>query len=40
MADEQNPGTDWRELLGGLSPELEEEEPADEADDELVELRI
>lgn len=33
---EQNPGTDWRELLGGVAPEPEEPD----ADDELVDLRI
>jgi hypothetical protein len=36
---EQNPGTDWRELLGGVAPEPEELEEID-ADDELVDLRI
>jgi len=36
---EQNPGTDWRELLGGVAPEPEE--PVEvESDDELVDLRI
>ncbi len=37
---EQNPGTDWRDLLGGVAPEVEEDDSDDEADDELVELRI
>lgn len=36
---EQNPGTDWRELLGGVAPEQEDADEA-EADDELVDLRI
>ncbi len=36
---EQNPGTDWRELLGGVAPEPEDADDA-EADDELVDLRI
>lgn len=36
---EQNPGTDWRELLGGVAPEPEDTDDA-EADDELVDLRI
>lgn len=35
---EQNPETEWRELLGGVTPEAEEEDA--EADDELVDLRI
>ena len=37
---EQNPGTDWRDLLGGVAPEVEEDDGDDEADDELVELQI
>ena len=36
---EQNPGTDWRELLGGVAPEPEDADDAD-MDDELVDLRI
>ncbi|MBB3877790.1 ATP-binding protein [Sphingomonas pseudosanguinis] len=36
---EQNPGTDWRELLGGVALEPEDADEA-EADDELVDLRI
>jgi hypothetical protein len=36
---EQNPGTDWRGLIGGVTPEPEEAEEAD-ADDELVDLRL
>lgn len=36
---EQNPGTDWRELVGSTTPEPEEE-PEAEADDELVDLRL
>lgn len=36
---EQNPGTDWRELLGGVAPEPEDADDA-EMDDELVDLRI
>ncbi|UAJ12657.1 ATP-binding protein [Polymorphobacter megasporae] len=37
---EQNPGTDWRALIGGVAPEAEEDEGGEEADDELVDLRI
>jgi hypothetical protein len=36
---EQNPGTDWRELLGGVAPEPEDADDT-EMDDELVDLRI
>jgi hypothetical protein len=36
---EQNPGTDWRELIGGVAPDPEAPEE-DEADDELVDLRL
>lgn len=36
---EQNPGTDWRELVGGLAPEPEAADGAD-ADDELADLRL
>lgn len=36
---EQNPGTDWRELLGGVALESEDADEAG-ADDELVDLRI
>ncbi|MBD8548300.1 ATP-binding protein [Sphingomonas sp. CFBP 8760] len=36
---EQNRGTSWRELLGGVSPDAENESE-DEADDELVDLRL
>jgi hypothetical protein len=36
---EQNPGTDWKELVGSTTPEPEEE-PEAEADDELVDLRL
>jgi hypothetical protein len=38
---EQNPDTDWRALIGAVSPEVEEEDGGDEGvDDELVDLRI
>lgn len=37
---EQNPGTDWRTLIGGVAPEAEEDDGGEEADDELVDLRI
>lgn len=37
---EQNPGTDWRALIGGVAPEVEEDNGGEEADDELVDLRI
>lgn len=37
---EQNPGTDWRMLIGDVKPELEEEEVGAELDDALVDLRI
>ncbi len=36
---EQNPSTDWRELLGGVAPEAEEEAELDTGD-ELADLRI
>lgn len=36
---EQNPGTDWRELIGGVAPDPETPEE-DEADDELADLRL
>lgn len=36
---EQNPGIDWRELLGGVAPEPDDADEL-EADDELVDLRI
>ena len=37
---EQNPGPDWRALIGGVAPEAEEDDSGEEADDELVDLRI
>lgn len=37
---EQNPATDWRALIGGVAPEVEEDDGGEEADDELVDLRI
>lgn len=36
---EQNPGVEWRELLGGVAPEADDVDDA-ELDDELVDLRI
>ena len=36
---EQNPGTDWRELIGAVAPEAEQD-LHEEADDELVDLRL
>lgn len=36
---EQNPGTDWKELVGSATPEPEDE-PEAETDDELVDLRL
>lgn len=36
---EQNPGTDWRTLIGAVTPEPETTD-ADDADDELVDLRL
>lgn len=37
---EQNPATDWRALIGGVAPMVEEDDGDEEADDELVDLRI